>query len=184
MAKLIYTAIASLDGYIEDADGGFGWGEPDEEMHGFVNDTERAIGTYLYGRRLYETMVYWETADAIPGSPPVERDYAQIWQAADKIVFSRTLDGVRSARTRLEPEFRPELVQTLKASAARDLSVGGAQLGAAALDAGLVDEVQLFLQPLTVGGGKPALPGGVRLRLIEQRRFGSGAMYLRYAIGR
>ena len=184
MAKLIYAAIVSLDGYIEDADGGFDWGAPDEEMHAFVNDNERAIGTYLYGRRLYETMVYWETADASPASPPVERDYAQIWQAADKIVFSRTLDDVRSARTRLEPEFLPELVQTLKASSERDLSVGGAQLGSAALGAGLVDEVQLFLQPLTVGGGKPALPGGVRLQLLEQRRFDSGAMYLRYAIGR
>jgi dihydrofolate reductase len=181
---LIYTAIGSLDGYIEDTDGNFDWAAPDEEMHAFVNDTERPIGTYLFGRRLYETMVYWETADAIPDRPQVERDYTKIWQAADKIVFSRTLHGARSARTRVEQEFVPELVQALKSSSERDLSVGGAELGAAALRAGLVDEVQLFLQPLTVGGGKPALPGGVHLRLVEQRRFGSGAVYLRYTTGR
>ncbi len=181
MAKLIYTAIGSLDGYIEDAGGRFDWAAPDEEMHAFVNDIERAIGTYLYGRRLYETMLYWETASAVPGRPQVERDYTRIWQAVDKIVFSRTLHSVRSARTRLEQDFIPEQVRTLKESSERDLSVGGAQLGAEALRAGLVDEVQLFLQPLTAGGGKPALPGGLRLRLIEQRHFGSGALYVRYA---
>ncbi len=181
MARLIYTAIGSLDGYIEDADGGFDWAAPDEEMHTFVNEIERPIGTYLYGRRLYETMVYWETAETITGRPQAEREYATIWQSADKIVFSRTLDGVRSARTRVEQEFDPGLVTSLKSSSERDLSVGGAELGAVALRAGLVDEVQLFLQPLTVGGGKPALPAGLRLRLTEQRRFGNGAVYLRYA---
>ena len=184
MARLIYTAIASLDGYVEDADGAFDWAAPDEETHAFVNDTERPIGTYLYGRRIYETMVYWETADSLPDRAQVERDYTAIWQAADKVVFSRTLPAVRSARTRLEREFTPELVQSLKAAAERDLGVGGAELGAVALRAGLVDEVRLFLQPVTVGGGKPALPGGVRLSLLQEQRIGRGTTYLRYAVER
>jgi len=184
VARLIYTAIASLDGYVEDVDGGFDWAAPDEATHAFVNDTERSIGTYLYGRRLYETMVYWEAADSLPDREPVERDYTAIWQAADKVVFSRTLPAVRSARTRLEREFTPELVQTLKASAERDLSVGGAELGAVALRAGLVDEVHLFLQPVTVGGGKPALPGGTRLSLLAEQRIGRDTAYLRYAVRR
>ena len=182
MAKLIYTAIASLDGYVEDAGGGFDWAAPDEEVHAFVNDLERPVGTYLYGRRVYETMIYWETADTGPGSLDVERDYAEIWRAAEKIVFSRTQPAVRSARTRLEPEFTPELVGSLKESSPHDLSVGGAQLAAEALRAGLVDEVHLFLHPVTVGGGKPALPGGVRLRLLGERSFSGGVVYLRHAV--
>ena len=191
MPKLIYTAIGSLDGYVEDSDGGFGWAAPDEEVHAFVNDAERSIGTYLYGRRLYQTMVYWDTASSVPNDvggssepdrPDVERDYAGIWQAADKIVFSRTLRTARSARTRLEPEFTPELVTSLKESSERDLGIGGAELAAEALRAGLVDEVRLLLHPVTVGGGKPALPGGVRLRLLDQQSFGCGVVHLRYAV--
>lgn len=180
MAKLIYTAIASLDGYVEDRDGGFDWAAPDDEVHAFVNDAERSIGTYLYGRRLYETMIYWETADAVPDRPDVEREYTRVWQAADKIVFSRTLHAVRSSRTRLEPAFTRDLVTSLKDSSERDLSIGGAELAAEALRAGLVDEVQLLLHPVTVGGGKPALPAGVHLRLLDQRRFASGVVCLRY----
>ena len=182
MAKLVYTAIGSLDGYLEDATGHFDWAAPDQEVHGFVNEAERSIGTYLYGRRLYETMVYWETAGTGPDRPPVVRDYATIWRAADKIVFSRTLTAPSSARTRVEPEFTPALVTALKDAAERDLSVGGAQLGDQALQAGLVDEVQLLLHPVTVGGGKPILPGGVRLGLLGQRTFRSGVVYLHYAV--
>jgi len=182
MARLVYTAIGSLDGYVEDAHGGFAWAAPDEEVHAFVNDEERSIGTYLYGRRLWETMVFWETAGTGPDRPAVERDYATIWQAAQKVVFSRTLPAVHGARTRLEREFTSELVTRLKQESERDLSVGGAQLAAEALRAGLVDEVQLLLQPVTVGGGRPALPGGVQLRLVEQRRFRSGVVLLRYTV--
>lgn len=182
MGKLIYTAIGSLDGYVEDADGGFGWAAPDDEVHAFVNDAERSIGTYLYGRRLYDTMVFWETAEASPDRPEVEREYATIWRAADKIVFSRSLGDVRSARTRIEPQFTRELVTSLKDSSDRDLSVGSSELAAEALRLGLVDEVELFLHPVTVGGGKPALPGGVHLHLLDERRFAGGVVYLRYAL--
>jgi dihydrofolate reductase len=179
MARLIYSAIMSLDGYIADADGRFEWAAPDEEVHAFVNDLERPVGTYLYGRRMYEMMVPWET---MADERPVMRDFAEIWRAADKIVYSRTLDSASSARTHIEREFDPEAVRTLKASAERDLTVGGAELAGAALRAGVVDEVQLFLNPVVVGGGKRALPDGVRLglELLDERRFGSGVVYLRY----
>jgi dihydrofolate reductase len=181
VGKLIYSAIASLDGYVEDQHGGFAWAAPDEEVHAFVNDLERPIGTYLYGRRMYETMVYWETAPA--DEPPVVRDYTAIWQAADKIVYSTTLETISSAKTRLERDFDPEAVRQLKASADRDLSVGGPTLAAEAINAGLVDEVHLFVNPVVVGGGTPALPGGVRLNLelLGERRFGSGVVHLHYA---
>lgn len=182
MGKLIYTAMASLDGYVEDAGGGFEWCAPDEEVHAFINELERPIGTYLYGRRLYQTMVYWETAGTAPEQSEPEREYAAIWQAANKIVFSRTLASVSSSRTRLEREFRPDLVASVKASSERELTVGGAELAAEALRAGLVDEVQLFLQPITVGAGKPTLPGGIRLRLLEEQHFRAGTVYLRYAV--
>ena len=177
MVKLMYSAIASLDGYIADADGRFDWAAPDDEVHAFVNDLERPVGTYLYGRRMYETMVYWETAT---GQEPDIRDYAEIWQAAEKVVYSRTLETVASARTRLEREFDPAAVRDLKDAAERDVSVGGPELAAVALRAGIVDECHLFLHPVTVGGGKPALPGGVRLELLDQRRFAGGVVYLRY----
>jgi dihydrofolate reductase len=184
MAKLIYSTIASLDGYVADTDGKFDWAAPDEEVHRFVNDLERPVGTYLYGRRMYETMVYWETAHAVAEPPPFVQDYAEIWQAADKIVYSRTLETVSSARTRIERNFDPEAVRQLKASMPRDLTVGGPDLAAQALRAGLVDELQLFVAPIIVGGGNPSLPGDVRveLELLDERRFGSGVAYLRYRV--
>jgi dihydrofolate reductase len=184
MAKLIYSAIASLDGYVADEDGNFDWAAPDEEVHAFVNDIERPVGTYLYGRRMYETMVYWETAPTLAGQPPVERDFAEIWQAADKIVYSRTLETVSSARTRLERDFDPEAVRRMKARAERDLTVGGPDLAAQAIKAGLVDEFHLFLTPIVVGGGKPSLPDDVRLKLelLDERHFGSGVVYLHYSL--
>ena len=183
MAKLIYSTLASLDGYIEDADGNFGWAAPDEEVHAFVNDLERPIGTYLYGRRMYEVMTFWETAD---DPEPVMVDYAAIWKAADKVVYSRTLGAVSTSRTRLEREFDPEAVRRLKAEATRDLSIGGASLAACAFEAGLVDEYHLFASPVAVGGGKRALPEGRRLdfELLDERRFRGGTVFLRYSLRR
>lgn len=182
MALLIYTAIMSLDGYIEDEDGSFGWSTPDEEVHAFINDLERPVGTYLYGRRLYETMVYWETAQTLANQTHVEQDYATIWQAAEKIVYSRTLQTVSSARTRIERDFHPGAIRQLKATAERDITVGGAELAAQAIGAGLVDEYHLFLTPVVVGGGKPSLPQriGLHLELLDERRFSQGVVYLRY----
>ena len=182
MAKLIYSAIQSLDGYVADEDGKFDWAEPDEEVHAFVNDLERPVGTYLYGRRMYEVMVFWETAHTLAGRPPFVQDFAEIWQAADKIVYSKTLETVSSARTRIEQRFDPEAVRQLKARAERDLTVGGPDLAGQALAAGLVDECQFFLVPVVVGGGKRFLPDNLRLRLqlLDERRFGSGVVYLRY----
>lgn len=183
MAKLVYTAITSVDGYVEDGAGSFAWAAPDEEVHGFVNDLERPVGTYLYGRRMFETMRFWETADT-PDEPPVVRDYAQLWQAADKVVFSRTLTAVSTPRTRLERSLDPAAVRRLKESAQRDLSVGGAELAGQALRAGLVDEVGLLTVPALVGGGKPALPREVRLdlELTGSRDFSSGVTYRRYRV--
>ncbi len=184
MSKLIYAAIASLDGYVEDEEGKFDWAMPDEELHAFVNDQERPIGTYLYGRRMYETMVFWETAGG-EGEPQVFRDYAEIWRAADKVVYSRTLTEATSARTRIEPELDPDAVRALKESSAADLSIGGAELAGQALAAGLVDEVHLFLFPVVVGGGKRALPDGVKaqLELLDERRFASGVVHLHHKVG-
>ena len=183
MANLIYSAITSLDGYVADEEGNFDWAAPDEEVHSFVNELERPVGIYLYGRRMYEVMVYWETADTLADqSPPPERDFAEIWQAADKVVYSKTLEQASSARTRIEREFDPEAVRRLKASAERDLSVGGPDLAAQAIKAGLVDELHLFVTPIIVGGGTPWLPDGVcvKLELLNERRFGSGVVYLQY----
>ncbi len=182
MAKLIYSAITSLDGYIADEDGNFDWAAPDEEVHTFVNDLERPVGTYLYGRRMYEVMVAWETAHTFADQRPVMQDFAKIWQAADKVVYSRTLATVSSARTRIERDFDPEAVRQLKASAGRDLSVGGPDLAAEAIRAGLVDEYHLFLTPFVVGGGNQFLPDNVRLKLelLDERRFGGGVVFLRY----
>jgi dihydrofolate reductase len=184
MAKLIYSAITSLDGYVADEHGNFDWSAPDEEVHAFVNDLERPVGTYLYGRRMYDVMRYWETAPTSGDEPAAVRDFAGIWQAADKIVFSRTLEAVSSAKTRLERDFDPEAVRQLKASADRDLSVGGPSLAGQALEAGLVDEIHLFLNPVLVGGGNPALPDGVpaQLELLDERRFGSGVVHLHYRV--
>lgn len=184
MAKLIYAAIASLDGYVEDEAGRFDWAMPDEEVHAFVNDLERPIGTYLYGRRMYETMVFWETADAGADEPPVFNEYAEIWRAAEKIVYSRTLGTVSSARTRLEREFDRDAILRLKRSTAADISVGGAELAGQAIGAGLVDECHLFLFPVVVGGGKRALPDGVQaqLELLDERRFAGGVVHLHHRI--
>jgi dihydrofolate reductase len=185
MANLIYSAIASLDGFTSDGNGNFDWAAPDEEVHAFVNDKERPVGTYLYGRRMYQTMVYWETASTGDDQPAVARDYARIWQAADKVVYSSTLDAVSGARTRLEREFDPDAVRRLKEAAARDLTVGGPGLAAHALEAGLVDECHLFLNPVVVGGGTRALPADLHLQLelLDERRFGNGVVYLRYRVG-
>jgi dihydrofolate reductase len=182
VAKLIYSALMSLDGYVADEDGKFDWAEPDEEVHTFINDLERPVGTHLYGRGLYEVLVAWETWN-VAAEPPVIQDYAEIWRAADKIVYSRTLDSVTSERTRLERAFEPEAVRRLKAGAERDLAIGGPGLARHAFEAGLVDECQLFLVPTVVGAGKRALPDDVRLtlELLDERRFGNGTVHLRYA---
>jgi dihydrofolate reductase len=181
MAKLIYSAITSLDGYVADVEGKFDWAEPDEEVHTFFNDLERPVGTYLYGRRLYEVMVAWETL-TLDDQPPFMQDFAEIWRAADKIVYSKTLEATSSARTRIEGNFDPDVVRQMKSSAGRDIIVGGPTLAAHAFKAGLVDECHLFLAPIVVGGGTQSLPSNVRLKLelIDERRFGNGTVYLRY----
>jgi dihydrofolate reductase len=182
MARLIYSAIGSLDGYIADENGDFDWAAPDEEVHAYVNDLERPIGTHLYGRRMYDVMVAWETMDAGPDEPPVIQDYAQIWRAADKTVYSRTLEKATSARTRIVRDFDPEAIRQMKANAERDISVGGPELAAQALKSGLVDEIHLFLTPIIIGGGTQALPDHVRLKLalLDERRFSSGVVHLHY----
>lgn len=182
MAQLVYTAITSLDGYVEDASGRFDWAAPDEELHQFVNDLERSIGTYLYGRRMYETMTYWQDPPDLAAEPDCVQDYARIWQAAEKVVFSRTLAEATTPRTRLEREFDPAAIRAMKASADNDMSVGGAELAARALAAGLVDEIHLFLTPVSVGGGKPALPRDERvdLELLDELRLGNGVVHLQY----
>ena len=182
MAKLIYSAIASLDGYVADEDGNFDWAAPDEEVHTFVNDLERPVGTYLYGRRMYETMLYWETAHTLVNQPPFVQDFAQIWRAADKIVYSKTLETVSSARTRIERDFNPETVRQMKAQGGRDITVGGSNLAAQAIKAGFVDECHLFIAPIVVGSGKPSLPNNINLKLelLDERRFGNGVVHLHY----
>jgi len=184
VAKLVYSALASLDGYVEDSTGNFEWAAPDEQVHAFVNDLERPIGTYLYGRRMYETMAAWETVSAGGDQRAASRDFAELWRAAEKIVYSRTLRAPSSARTRIEREFDPAAIRALKRSSARDITVGGAQLGGEAMAAGLVDECHLFLGPVIVGGGKRALPDDVRvqLELLDSRRFDSGVVHLHYRV--
>jgi dihydrofolate reductase len=184
VAKLIYSAIASLDGYIEDKQAKFDWAAPDDEVFALVNDLERPIGTHLYGRRMYETMVFWETASTAPDEPAVTRDFAEIWQAADKIVYSRTLQTPSSERTRIVRDFDPAEIRSLKASSASDITIGGAELAGKAMAAGLVDECHLFLCPIIVGGGKRALPDDVLvpLELLNERRFQGGVVHLHYAL--
>jgi dihydrofolate reductase len=181
MPKLIYSPIASLDGYVADADGRFDWSMPDEAVHAFVNDLARPVGTWLLGRRMYDVLVAWETMD---DDQPEMRDFAEIWRASDKVVYSRTLEAPSSARTRIERAFDPEAVRRMKEESERDLSVSGPELAAQAFRAGLVDELQLFLSPIVVGGGNAALPGDVRvpLELLDERRFGNGVVYLRYRV--
>jgi dihydrofolate reductase len=181
MAKLIYSAIASLDGYVEDGQGKFDWAAPDEEVHAFVNELERPIGTYLYGRRMYETMVFWETV-CTDGDQSAAGDYAEIWRSAEKIVYSRTLQSASSAKTRIERDFNPDAIRRLKESSESDVTIGGAELAGQAIAEGLVDECHLLLGPVLVGAGKRALPANVRaqLELLEDRHFRSGVVYLRY----
>lgn len=185
MALLIYSAISSLDGYIEDRDGNFDWAAPDEEVHRFINDLERAAGTYLFGRRTYETMVVWETDPSLAADSPLTQDFAEIWQAASKIVYSRTLVAASTRKTQIERNFDPEAIQQLKKTAQQDILIGGPELAAHAFRSGLIDECHLFLIPIIVGGGKPSLPDHVRLELelLEERRFGNGTVYLRYRAG-
>jgi dihydrofolate reductase len=181
VAKLIYLAITSLDGYVADQDGNFDWAEPSEEVHAFVNDLERPIGTYLYGRRMYEVMVAWETMD-LAGQPAVMKDYAEVWRGAGKIVYSKTLQVTSSSRTRIERDFDPEAVRQMKGQAVRDISVGGPTLAALAIGAGLVDDYHLFVTPVVVGGGTRSLPDNVsvKLELLDERRFGNSVVHLHY----
>jgi dihydrofolate reductase len=185
MSKLVYSALTSLDGYVEDADGAFGWAAPDEEVHAFVNDLERSIATHLYGRRMYETMAYWESPPNTADEPAAVQEYGEIWRAADKVVYSRTLEAVATARTPLAREFDPAAVRRLKEATSGDLGIGGAELAAHAIGAGLVDEYHLFLVPVVVGAGKRALPDvRLSLELLGERRFGNGTVYLRYGASR
>jgi dihydrofolate reductase len=181
MAQLIYSAIMSLDGYTADKDGNFNWSAPDEEVHAFINDLERDVGTYLLGRRMYQVMSVWETMGTSE-DPPIIQDYARIWQGADKVVYSTSLDSAATSRTRLERQFHPETVRELKAGTERNISIGGPTLAAHALKAGLVDECQFFITPVAVGGGLRFLPDGLdaRFALLDERRFGNGVVYLRY----
>jgi dihydrofolate reductase len=182
MAKLVYFAIGSLDGYVEDAAGKFDWAAPDEEVHAFANELARPIGTYLYGRRMYETMVFWETADPDGDWPAVVQDFAAIWRAAEKVVYSRTLETASSTKTRIEHELEPDAIERMKQSSGSDIGIGGAEIAGQAIAAGLVDELQLLLVPAVVGGGKRTLPNGVsaQLELLDERRFQSGAVFLHY----
>jgi dihydrofolate reductase len=185
VARLQFTSICSLDGYVADADGRFDWSQPDEDVHAFVNDLTRPLGTYLLGRRMYEVLLAWETMSSGPDQEPVIRDYAAIWRGLDKVVYSTTLQDVASTRTRIERSFDPEEVRRMKEGATADLSISGPHLAAEALRAGLVDELSLFVNPVAVGGGTAVLPDGLRLdlRLLDERRFGNGVVYLRYAVG-
>ena len=182
MAHLIYSAISSLDGYIEDRDGNFDWAMPDEEVHRFINNLERTVGTYLLGRRMYEIMTVWETDPNLAADSPLTQDFAEIWQAADKIVYSRTLAAASTRKTQIERTFNPEAVQQLKKTAQHDILIGGPELAAHAFRAGLIDECHLFLTPIIVGGGKQSLPDNIRLELelLEERRFSNGTVFLRY----
>jgi len=184
MGKLIYAAITSLDGYVEDAEGSFEWAAPDEEVHAFANDLERSIGTYLYGRRMYETMVFWESVQPESDEPDVFLDYAKIWQAAEKVVYSRTLQSSSSMRTRIERDFDPSAIEQLKRTSGADIAIAGAELAGQALAAGLVDECHLLVCPIVVGGGKRALPDDVhvQLELLGQRRFSSGVLAVHYRV--
>ena len=182
MARLIYATPTSLDGYIADETGNPDWAAPDEEGFAFISDLLRPIGLYLYGRKMYETMAIWQTPDAIPGLPSAMLNFAAIWQAADKIVYSKSLEIVSTPKTRLEREFDPQAVRDLKAQLPHDISVAGPNLAAQAIRARLVDEYQLLVVPIVLGGGKRVLPSnvGLKLDLLDERRVGNGWVYLRY----
>ena len=185
MAHLIYSAISSLDGYIEDRDGNFDWAMPDEAVHRFINNIERTAGTHLYGRRMYETMMVWETDPNLGAESPLLQDFAEIWQAANKIVYSKTLAAASTRKTQIERNFDPEAIKQLKKTVEHDILIGGPELAAHAFRSGLIDECHLFLTPIIVGGGKRFLPDDVRLKLelLEERRFGNGMVFLRYRAG-
>jgi dihydrofolate reductase len=185
MAKLIYISNVSLDSYIEDEHGNFDWTDPDDDVFAFITDLVRSVGTYLYGRRLYDTMAVWETDPALAAQSELMGDFANVWQAAEKVVYSTTLDAVSTAKTKLERNFDPDSVRDMKASATSDLTVGGAKLAADAFKAGLVDECHLFIYPVLIGGGKQSLPSDTRaeLKLLDERRFRNGVVYLRYRAG-
>jgi dihydrofolate reductase len=182
VAKLFFTAITSLDGFIEDEVGNFDWAMPDDEVLRFINDLEAQIGTYLYGRRIYETMVYWETAESLDDPDPISREFGEIWRAAEKIVYSTSLATASSARTQIERVFDPMKIQEMKSNRDHDLEVAGPNLAAHAFRAGLVDECQLFLVPIVLGGGKPALPrdSSLKFDLVTERTFESGVVFLHY----
>lgn len=184
MARLIYTTNISLDGYIEDMDGKFDWTDPSDEVFQFITDLIRADGTHLYGRRTYEFMLVWETDPSLAAQSPLMRDFAQVWQAADKIVYSRTLEAASTRKTKIERNFDPEAIRRLKESVEQDIHIGGAELAAEAFRAGLIDECHLFVKPIILGGGKAGLPHNVRLELalLDERRFDNGEVYLRYGI--
>ena len=184
MAKLIYSFLASLDGYIADDAGGFEWAVPDEEVLDFINETERDVGTYLYGRTMYEMMIGWENDPAVAQQSPKSAEFAQIWQAAEKIVYSRTLESASTKRTRIERSFDPELVREIKAAAGHDLNISGAHVAASAWHAGVIDECNIFVAPMLVGGGKRMFPENLRqpLQLLDERRFRNGMVFLRYAV--
>jgi dihydrofolate reductase len=184
MGHLIYLANSSLDCYTEDIDGKYDWTTPDEEKFSFITNLVRAAGTYLYGRRMYETMMVWETNPNLAGESPLMRDFAEVWQAADKIVYSRTLEAVSTRKTQIERNFDPEAIRRLKEAVEQDILIGGSELAAHAFQSGLIDECQLFIIPIIIGGGKQALPDNVRLNLelLEERRFGNGVVFLRYRI--
>ena len=184
MAHLIYSAITSLDGYTEDTDGNFDWAAPDEKVHLFINDLIRVNGTHLYGRRMYETMQVWETNPDLAADSSLLRDFAEMWQAADKIVYSKTLKTVSTRKTKIERIFDPEAIRQLKEAAESDILIGGPELAAHAFCSGLIDECLLFLTPILLGAGKPALPGNLRLdlELLEQRQFDNGFVFLRYRV--
>ena len=184
MASLIYIANTSLDGYTEDRQGRIDWTDPSEEVFVFITDLVRDMGTHLYGRRMYESMRVWETDPNLGAESALNRDFAEAWQAADKIVYSRTLEAVSTRKTQIERNFHPEAIRKLKEAAEQDIMIGGPELAAHALRTGVLDECQFFIHPVIVGGGKPALPDDVRvkLELLEERRFDNGAVYLRYRV--
>ena len=184
MANLIYSAIVSLDGYVADAEGRFDWSMPDHEVHAAINDLVRDVGTYLYGRRLYEVMAVWQDMGGDPDEAVEVNDFAEIWRSADKVVYSTTLDEVHTSRTRLERSFDGDAIRAMKAKSARDVAIGGPTLAAHAFRAGLVDDLHLFISPMLVGGGTPALPDGIRsaLVMVDQRRFANGVVHLHYRI--
>ena len=184
MSKLIYAVNTSVDGFMEDQDGNFGWTEPNDEVFKFITDLMRPIGTHLLGRRMYETMMVWETDPKFAAESSLKRDFAEVWQAANKIVFSTTLENLPTRKTQLMRSFEPETIRQLKANSEHDILIEGPEIASHAFRAGLIDECHLFILPVVVGGGKSAIPNNLRLNLelLEEQHFGNGTVYLRYRI--